>query len=145
MAEDRIIPVFISSTVHGLVDLRSVLCEFLGGMGYRTYLSSDSGFPARSGMPPYASCLPVLETCDVVIAIIDKRYGDTFDDWGEYTSLYKGLSPTHAEILHTLKCGIHLWTFVRDSIYPYYDIWNHGSRDFLNTQLKQRQKLRHLK
>lgn len=121
---DPIIPAFVSSAHYGLEDLRAMLARDLRGFGVKPYVSSEAGFPDSPGVPPYVACLEVLERCMVVIAILDARYGQSFDEWGPYGGAYKGLSPTHAELRHALARGIPMWAYVRESVQHDYLLYN---------------------
>jgi hypothetical protein len=109
--------IFVSSSCHELRDLRASIRAWLEGLGTTPLLSDEAGFPHFDRMPPYASCLRALEQCPLVIVVIDRYYGATFDDWGPYPE-YKGLAPTHAELRHALKLG------KRVLIYVHNDTWN---------------------
>jgi|ERR1700728_1408397 len=74
--------VFVSSACHELRDLRASIRTWLVNLGLTPVLSDEGGFPNVAGMPPYAACLQALEECPLVIGIIDRYYGKTFDDWG---------------------------------------------------------------
>ena len=87
--------VFLSSACYELRDLRAAVQSWLTGLGLTPLLSDENGFPHYDGLPPYATCLRVLEECPLVIGVIDRQYGHPFDDWGRYEQ-YRGLSPTHA-------------------------------------------------
>ncbi len=129
------IPIFVSSTVYGLEDLRGELASFLEDLGAEPLLSSESGFPDHRGIPPYVQCLRVLEErALIVIGIIDKRYGKGFDDWGPYPQ-YQGLSPTHAELRHALNEGKHLLIYVRSDIQSHYDIYRKNRELFASLDL----------
>jgi hypothetical protein len=111
-------PIFISSTVHDLVDLREELANDLRNNGYCPKLSTEEGFPHCSPeLQPYESCLTVLEQCYVAIIIINNRYGEKFS-WPNFTTTFqnKKLSPTHAEYLYAINKGLRTLVFIRDDI-----------------------------
>jgi hypothetical protein len=83
----------------------------------------------RSGLPALRwdatlcfPCLRALEECPLVIGVVDRFYGTTFDDWGPYPE-YKGLSPTHAELRHALKLGKRLLIYVQNDTWTFYEMW----------------------
>lgn len=120
--------IFLSSTHYGLEDLRGELDDYIRQFGL-PYISSELGFPDHAGLPPYVGCLRVLEKCQIVIGIIDRRYGQCFPDWEPYPE-YANLSPTHAELRHALKTGKRFWIYVRDSVASYYDLYRKNKEVF---------------
>jgi hypothetical protein len=58
----------------------------------------------RAGARSNAACLQTLDECALVIGVIDRYYGQAFDDWGPFPR-YGGLAPTHAELHHALDTG----------------------------------------
>ncbi len=121
--------VFLSSTCYELRDLRAAVHSWLKGLGLNPLLSDEKGFPHYEGLPPYATCLRVLEECPLVIGVIDRQYGHPFDDWGPYEQ-FRGLSPIHAEIRHALDLGKRLLLFVNDDIWTFYEIWRRDQEIF---------------
>jgi hypothetical protein len=93
----------------------------LEDLGMTPVMSDEAGFPRFNGMPPYASCLRALEECPLVIGVVDRFYGTTFDDWGPYPE-YKGLSPTHAELRHALKLGKRVLIYVQNGTWIFYEM-----------------------
>ena len=114
--------VFVSSACHELRDLRASIRTWLEELGMTPIMSDEEGFPHIDGMPPYASCLRALEECPLVIGVIDRYYGATFDDWGPYPQ-YAGLAPTHAELRHALKLGKRVLIYVHDETWSLYEMW----------------------
>ena len=115
-------PIFISSTDYNLRDLRSELSRFLDQLGYRPILSSSEGFPDNTPkLEPWESCLPVLDTCFVMILVIDGRYGSGLR-WPNFKQLFadKKVSPTHGEYLFRHAHGKRMLVFVRDEVLTYY-------------------------
>jgi hypothetical protein len=129
------IPIFVSSAHYGLEDLRGELASYLDEqLGVLPLISSERGFPDYPGIPPYSQCLRVLETALIVVGVIDRRYGATFDEWGPYPQ-YRGLSPTHAELRHALSERKRLMIFVRAEVQGYYDIFRKNRDAFENLAL----------
>jgi hypothetical protein len=137
-------PLFVSSVHYGLEDLRAELTEFLQQLGIQPYVSSESGFPDHHGMPPYAGCLRVLERCLMVVAVLDRRYGQAFDDWGPFPQ-YKALSPTHAELRHALASGKRLVVYVRDDVHAFYEVYRRNPDDVAKLRLPENLDLQSLK
>lgn len=116
------IPIFISSTVYNLLDLRAELSEFLSNLGYHPQLSSESGFPDQTPkLSPWESCLPVLEKSFIMALIIDNRYGARLE-WENYSHLIDGenISPTHGEYRFAKSVNKRVLVFVRRHIMTYY-------------------------
>ena len=111
MAAPRQPHVFISSTCHDLIDLRPELAQFLTTEGFRVSLSDDpfSAFAVDAAVDSIESCLTNVEAADVVVCIIDRRYGGVLAS-GKYT----GKSATHAEIEHAREIGKPIYFFLRD-------------------------------
>jgi hypothetical protein len=88
--------VFVSSTCYDLLDLRFELAAFLESKGHSVKLSDD---PDRFAVDPsddsIETCLRNLEASDVVICIIDRRYGGVLKKGS-----HDGKSATHIEVLH---------------------------------------------
>jgi len=129
------IPIFISSVHYGLEDLRGTLASFVEEeLGGQPLLSSEKGFPDYPGEPPYAQCLLALEKCLLVVGILDRRYGMTFEEWGCFRQ-YKGLSPTHAELRHALDIKKPLIIYVRQEVQAYYDVYRKNRELFKKAEL----------
>jgi len=114
--------VFVSSTCHELRDLRAAIRAWLVDLGMQPVMSDDPGFQHADGMPPYAACLRALEDCPLVIVVIDRRYGQSFEDWGPYQD-YKGYAPTHAEVQHAIKLGKRAFIYVHQDVWNFYEVW----------------------
>ena len=121
--------VFVSSTCYELRDLRAAVRAWLQQLGMAPLMSDGTGFPQIDGMPPYATCLRVLEECPLVIVIIDRRYGTTFQDWGPYPQ-FEGCAPTHAELRHALDLGKRVLVYVHDDVWNFYEVWRKNRKAF---------------
>lgn len=121
--------VFVSSACYELRDLRAAIKEWLTQLGLTPMMSEEGGFPHVDGMPPYATCLRVLEECPLVIGVIDRNYGYAFDDWGPY-SKHRGRSPTHAELSHALDLGKRVLLYVHNDTWNFYEIWRKNTDAF---------------
>jgi|GEM_PF-6274358 len=121
--------VFVSSACYELRDLRAAVKSWLSHLGLTPMLSDEGGFPHDDGLPPYATCLRALEECPLVVGVIDRKYGQPFEDWGPFNQ-YHGLSPTHAELRHALDCGKRLLLFVHNDICTFYEVWRKNKDAF---------------
>ncbi len=118
-------PIFISSTIYNLVDLRAELNQYLSQLGYKVYVSDGEGFHDNSpNMQPWESCLNVLETSFIMILIIDGRYGKKFN-WPNTEKYIQGrqVSPTHAEYIYANKSGKRTLVFVREEVLSIYQTY----------------------
>jgi hypothetical protein len=121
--------VFVSSTCYNLRDLRAAIRAWLKQLGLTPLMSDEGGFPHIDGMPPYATCLRALEECPLVIVVIDRRYGMSFQDWGPYPQ-FAGCSPTHAELRHALERGKRVLVYVHDDVWNFYEVWHRNRQAF---------------
>lgn len=127
----------MSSTCFGMDDLRATIETFLTNRKITAFLSNDKGFPHHHGLKPHVSCLKTIDECQFVIGVLDRKYGKEFDDWNPYTELNsRGLSPTHGELLHTLKTKKRLFLYVRDEIMVIYYSWVRNKSSFNEKTLR---------
>ena len=110
------VDVFISSSCYDLTDLRAELGAHLQNHSFLVRLSDEynSNFKVNGSVDSIASCLLNVEAADVVVLILDRRYGPILKD-----GPYAGLSATHAEIQHALTLLPEerrkpIFTFVRN-------------------------------
>lgn len=115
--------VFVSSACYELRDLRASIKGWLHEHGLTPMMSDDPGFPHIAGMPPYATCLKVLEECPLVIGVIDRHYGRPFEDWDPYKQ-FNGCAPTHAELRHSMDMGKRVLVYVHNDLWCFYEAWN---------------------
>jgi hypothetical protein len=101
--------IFISSTCYDLVDLRAYLRHRLEAWGAVVKLSEDphSGFAVDPLVDSIESCKQNVATSDVVIAVLDKRYGPPLP------APYGGRSATHVEIDYAHELGKPVLLFIR--------------------------------
>jgi hypothetical protein len=113
------IDVFLSSTCYDLGDLRAELADMLRRYSFLVRVSEDyeSDFRVHGHMDSIASCLLNVEASDVVVCILDRRYGPSLPG----SHQYGGISATHAEIRHAHSVGKPIFTFVRDKAIADYD------------------------
>jgi nucleoside 2-deoxyribosyltransferase len=108
--------VFISSTCYDVLDLRAELAEFLESKGFIVNLSDD---PYRIEVEPtensIETCRRNVEASDVVVCILDGRYGPPLPPERE-------VSATHAEIRHARKIKRPVYIFGRDRALAEFDL-----------------------
>jgi len=128
--------VFVSSVHYGLEDLRGELASFLESLGVLPFVSSEGGFPDNPRLSPYVQCLKVLEQTLIVLAIVDRRYGSRQTDWSPYEQ-YAGLSPTHAEIRHSIALKKRLLVYYRSEIEGFHSMYSLNKEKFGALNLPQ--------
>lgn len=101
--------VFISSTCYDLKDCRAEIGHHLESCGSIVLLSDD---PLRFDVTPTSdsiqSCLANVRSSDVVICLIDQRYGGALPD-----ETYGQKSATHVEIDYAKKIDKPIYFFIR--------------------------------
>lgn len=118
-------PIFISSTAYNLIDLRAELSHHLKELGYRPILSSSEGFhDSFPDLEPWESCLRVLDTCFVMILVIDGRYGESLE-WPHFANILQNekISPTHAEYRYAHCLKKRMLVFVRSELMTHYQLY----------------------
>lgn len=110
-ADTNKLRVFISSTCFDLLDLRTELRTFLEENGFSVALSEDafSPFLVDPTADSIASCINNVESSDVLLCILDGRYGTPLT-----TSQFTDLSATHAEIRKARDIGRPIFYFIRE-------------------------------
>lgn len=107
--------IFLSSTCHDLLDLRAELADFLDSKGLIVNVSDD---PYRIDIEPtedsIQTCLRNVETADVIVCILDGRYGPTLPPDHKF-------SATHAEVNRARDLGRPIYIFGRDKALADYD------------------------
>lgn len=116
VSESELLPeltVFLSSTCYDLRDCRFELCHHLQGLGCLLRVSDD---PLQFDVSPtndsIQSCLLNVARSDVVLCIIDQRYGPPLPD-GEFA----GISATHAEVRFARSKNIPVFFFIRSDAF----------------------------
>lgn len=120
--------IFISSTAYDLFDIRSFLVQKLENLGHTVLYNESPTFPAKLNLHSHDQCLEAVKTADLVICLIDKRYGGNysgklFDLNSEAVQIklrdqtlfykYKELSITWMELITADEAGIPIITFAR--------------------------------
>lgn len=103
----------IISTDEDLSDLRSVVIEKLKGTGFEVLAFEESNFPVKPGIHSHDVCLAALKGADIVVLILDKRYG------GKYI-LNKDISITEAEYDTAIKDSKFIIPCVREKSWHEY-------------------------
>jgi hypothetical protein len=107
------ITVFLCSTCYDLKDCRQELSQQIQSMGCFVRASDDPlNFEVSPTDDSIQSCLLNVARSDVVICIIDKRYGAPLPD-GDYA----GISATHAEVRFAKAKQVPVYFFIRREAY----------------------------
>ena len=110
------ITVFISSTSYDLVDVHAELVDFLEGKGFIVKVSDDPyHFDVEPTEDSIQTCLRNVDAADVIICILDGRYGPPLPP-------EKELSATHVEVRHARKLERPVYIFGRDKALAEYDL-----------------------
>ena len=118
------VTVFVSSTCYDLLDVRQELYVDLEKNGFLVKLSDapDSAFQVDPTTDSITSCLSNVASSDVVVCLIDKRYGGVPKD-----GPYKGISPTEVEVNHARELKKPVFLFIRDKALQEFDLMkSHG-------------------
>lgn len=92
--------IFLSSTAYDLLDFRALVVHRLENDGHEILFHESPTFPARIGLHSHDQCLEAIKESDLVICLVDKRYG------GKYAgAILKPFSPLQFSILGSLKSG----------------------------------------
>jgi hypothetical protein len=112
--------VFISSTVYDLLDARAELAAILSALGMSPVLSDDklSDFAVQSDANSIHTCLVNVATSDIVLVVLDQRYGPKLGAYG-----FDDVSATHLEYRHAKEHKKRIYFFVRDRLEADYAIW----------------------
>lgn len=104
--------VFLSSTCYDLLDLRTELAEYLRQHAFLVKTSDDyeSNFAVDPTLDSVTTCLSNVETSDVLVCVLDRRYGPQLPA----NHKFAGRSATHAEIEHATALGMPVFGFVRE-------------------------------
>jgi len=127
--------VFLCSTSYDLEDFRALIVDQLGSE-FEFIFFEDAAFPARRGLHSHDQCIAAIAEADIVLCIIDRRYGGTYH--GEQPSRYpdqtitvryktargtekrevvtvptKELSITWCELMEAYQQSTQVMTFVR--------------------------------
>lgn len=69
--------IFLCSTSYDLEDLRALIVHRFSGQHEFVHFE-DAAFPSRRGLHSHDQCIEAVKQADVVVCIIDKRYGGRY-------------------------------------------------------------------
>jgi hypothetical protein len=93
--------IFLSSTAYDLADFRSLVVDRLESRGHEVLFHESPTFPARIGLHSHDQCLEAIKETDLVICLVDKRYGGMY-----HGEILKPFSPLNFNILGSTKKGV---------------------------------------
>ena len=70
--------IFLCSTAHDLQDFRPFVVDALSARGHEVLYHESPTFPAKLDLHSHDQCLLAVEGCDLVICLVDKRYGGRY-------------------------------------------------------------------
>ena len=108
--------VFLSSNCYDLLNLRAVLEDFLRNEGYDPLLSNRSDFPVDAGKHRHDVCVDVARTADLLILVLDWRFGAAFVGSPE-------ICVTWAEFRAARDAGVPVFAYVRRAIFNEHFTW----------------------
>lgn len=117
--------VFVSSTVYDLLDIRSELDALLKSLGVSPVLSDNklSGFDSTPDSNSIETCLLNVANSDIVIVVLDKRYGPKLGKCG-----FDDVSATHLEYRKARQLKKPIYFYVRDRLEAEFNIWKKNSQ-----------------
>jgi len=135
--------VLISSTCYDLKEIRRSLKKSLTNLGYSPISSDLYDILYDPSDHSHISCIKAVETCDIVLLIIGKRYGgeavpkvlDSIkipndsngnDFWGNVLNGH--LSITQAEIITAFQKKIPVFCFIDKSIMPLHELYQNNKK-----------------
>ncbi len=108
--------VFISSTCFDLHDCRAELTDYLSSLGCEVIVSDNPElFDVDSSSHSIDSCLHNLGRSDLVLCLIDRRYGSTLEKFG-----HPEKSASHVEVEFAQTNGIPIYYFIRKMAFSEY-------------------------
>lgn len=92
--------IFLSSTAYDLADFRSLVVDRLEERGHEVLFHESPTFPARIGLHSHDQCLEAIKETDLVICLVDRRYGGRY-----HGAILNPFSPLSFSILGSTKKG----------------------------------------
>lgn len=131
--------VFISSTAYDLYDFREKIKQIIVDLGHEFIAHESPDFPIRQNLHSHDQCIEAVKDADLVICILDRRYGGKyagnfltqFQDISlsvsgntpsgknkkyQKTILIKDLSITWCELITAQNSNKEIFTFARQKL-----------------------------
>lgn len=106
----RALCVMVSSTVTGQEDRLSQVYNALRGLGYEVWMSARGTLPVGSHRNNLDNCLAAVDAADVVLVLINHRYGSVSADSAD------GLSVFHEEVRRAVDADKPRFTLVHTNV-----------------------------
>ena len=100
----------VSSTVTGQEDRLSQVHNVLHGLGYEVWMSARGTLPVGSHQNNLDNCLAAVDAADVVLVLINHRYGSVSPDSAD------GLSVFHEEVRRAVDADKPRFTLVHVNV-----------------------------
>jgi hypothetical protein len=107
--------IFLCSTIYDLKDLRNAVEQALRDDGYIVLASESGTIPVDVHKHSYEICLTAAADCDVMVAIVDGRFGGTMPDGKK--------SITLTEIETAIEAKKQVLVFVRQSVWDAKEVY----------------------
>ena len=92
--------IFLSSTAYDLSDFRALVVDRLEADGHEVLFHESPTFPARIGLHSHDQCLEAIKESDLVICLVDRRYGGKYGG-----ATLEPFSPLKFSVLGAQKSG----------------------------------------
>lgn len=120
------VTIFVSSTCFDLIDCRAELAAHLQELGFNVLLSDmPEYFEVSKSGHSIESCLFNIGKSNLVVCLIDQRYGPTLEAFG-----YPGKSATEVEIAHARKLGLPIRYFIRKQAFMEHGLMRNDPEEF---------------
>lgn len=100
----------VSSTVTGQEDRLAQVYDVLRGLGYQVWMSARGTLPVGSHQTNLGNCLAAVDAADLVLILIDRRYGSVSADSAD------GLSVFHEEVRRVIDQDKPRLVFVHNDV-----------------------------
>jgi hypothetical protein len=107
--------VFISSTCYDLLQVRKNISDFVSEIGFEPLDSTTLDFPADPKVHSYEACTEAVAQADILILVIQGRYGGTVPR--------SGVSITTEEYRVAFHNHIPIFTFVHRTVWDLLQVW----------------------
>jgi tetratricopeptide (TPR) repeat protein len=114
---------FLSSTIASLRDLRTALEEELEKLGYRSTITDGTPPPDPSSSVE-ETCLRAVESCDILVLILDKEYGTEVN----------GKWLVKEEFHRAQETGKPSYVCVRTPLWTIYETWQRAGRPTVDVE-----------
>lgn len=118
--------VFISSTCYQNGERRSLIKQAIEDLGLCPVMSDQPNFPVPSNMHSHDVCLEAINAVDIVVLILQKRYGQMY---AGRNIEYNRISITHAEYRECLRRRKKIIVLAENDIHEQRHFWKKNPED----------------